>query len=131
MQQKYIFIEFFILAEGYMWDEIPKEEIPKDWFTIDTPLGKHNPDWAIIMNEEGKEKLYFVVETKGSGTFYDSVHCVDVVITDESGKVVRRYQSKYCKDAEATAKAFEHGDYRGHGNSFGKRNLCNGSCDYR
>ena len=35
------------------------------------------------------------------------------VIVDESGKVVRRYQSKYCKDAEATAKAFEHGDYRG------------------
>ena len=28
-----------------------------DWFTIDTPLGKHNPDWAIIMNEEGKEKF--------------------------------------------------------------------------
>lgn len=38
---------------------------------------------------------------------------VDIVITDGSGKVVRRYQSKYCKDAEATAKAFEHGDYRG------------------
>lgn len=37
-----------------------------DWFTIDTPLGKHNPDWAIIMNENGKENLYFVVETKGS-----------------------------------------------------------------
>lgn len=38
---------------------------------------------------------------------------VDIVIVDESGHVVRRYQSKYCKDAEATAKAFEHGDYRG------------------
>lgn len=37
-----------------------------DWFTIDTPLGKHNPDWAIIMKEDGKEKIYFVVETKGS-----------------------------------------------------------------
>lgn len=38
---------------------------------------------------------------------------VDIVIVDEIGKVVRRYQSKYCKDAEATTKAFEHGDYRG------------------
>lgn len=37
-----------------------------DWFTIDTPLGEHNPDWAIIMNEGGKENLYFIVETKGS-----------------------------------------------------------------
>ena len=36
------------------------------WFTIDTPLGKHNPDWAIIMNKDGEDKLYFVVETKGS-----------------------------------------------------------------
>ena len=32
---------------------------------------------------------------------------------DEGGHIVRRYQSKYCKDAEATARAFEHGDYRG------------------
>ena len=39
---------------------------------------------------------------------------VDVVIKDtETGKIERRYQFKYCKDAKSTEKAFEHGDYRG------------------
>lgn len=51
-----------------------------------------------------------VLEPTGSGYAKNSV---DIVIIDEGSKVVRRYQSKYCKDAEATAQAFEHGDYRG------------------
>jgi len=51
-----------------------------------------------------------VLEPTGSGYAKNSV---DIIIIDESGNIVRRYQSKYCKDAEATAKAFEHGDYRG------------------
>lgn len=52
-----------------------------------------------------------VLEPNGNGYAKNSV---DIVIVDEkSGKIVKRYQSKYCKDAEATAKAFEHGDYRG------------------
>ena len=34
------------------------------WFKIDTPLGTYNPDWAVLVKEENKEKLYFVVETK-------------------------------------------------------------------
>jgi hypothetical protein len=38
---------------------------------------------------------------------------VDIVIKDQNGKVVRRYQSKYCKDAASTQKALENGDYRG------------------
>ncbi|KXB34268.1 type III restriction enzyme, res subunit [Bacteroidales bacterium KA00251] len=34
-------------------------------FYINTPLGKYNPDWAIVF--EGEEKhIYFVAETKGS-----------------------------------------------------------------
>jgi type III restriction enzyme len=36
------------------------------WFTIDTPLGPYNPDWAVLVELDGEEKLYFVVETKGS-----------------------------------------------------------------
>ena len=36
------------------------------WFKIPTPLGTYNPDWAVLVEEDGKEKLYFVVETKGS-----------------------------------------------------------------
>jgi type III restriction enzyme len=36
------------------------------WFRIPTPLGTYNPDWAILVEVDGKEKLYFVVETKSS-----------------------------------------------------------------
>ncbi|MCX6644994.1 MAG: DEAD/DEAH box helicase family protein [bacterium] len=37
-----------------------------DWFKIDTPLGTYNPDWAVLVEIDGQERLYFVVETKGS-----------------------------------------------------------------
>ena len=37
-----------------------------NWFKIDTPLGFYNPDWAVFIERNGEEKLYFVIETKGS-----------------------------------------------------------------
>lgn len=36
------------------------------WFKIDTPLGSYNPDWAILIDKDGTDRLYFVVETKSS-----------------------------------------------------------------
>jgi len=36
------------------------------WFKIDTPLGNYNPDWAVLVEIDGQERLYFVVESKGS-----------------------------------------------------------------
>jgi len=42
-----------------------------DWFKIDTPLGTYNPDWAVLWNNDGEEKLFFVVETKGSTGLFD------------------------------------------------------------
>ena len=39
------------------------------WFKIDTPLGGYNPDWAVLVNCDGSERLYFVVESKGSTMF--------------------------------------------------------------
>ncbi|WP_066895988.1 restriction endonuclease [Clostridium nigeriense] len=36
------------------------------WFTIDIPLGKYNPDWAVFIEKNNEEKLYFIFETKGS-----------------------------------------------------------------
>ena len=36
------------------------------WFRIPTPLGDYNPDWAVLVRIEEEERLYFVVETKGS-----------------------------------------------------------------
>lgn len=40
-------------------------KLPKA-FKIDTPLGSYNPDWAYVEEgEDGKQRVYFVVETKG------------------------------------------------------------------
>ncbi|MDP2319905.1 MAG: DEAD/DEAH box helicase family protein [Acidobacteriota bacterium] len=36
------------------------------WFQIKTPLGSYNPDWAVVIEEADGDRLYFVVETKGS-----------------------------------------------------------------
>lgn len=64
------------------------------------------------MNAEATGSPYRakVLEPNGNGYAKNSV---DIFIVDGEGKVVRRYQSKYCKDAKATEQAFEHGDYRG------------------
>lgn len=35
-------------------------------FKIKTPLGMYNPDWALALEKDGKDHLYFIVETKGS-----------------------------------------------------------------
>jgi type III restriction enzyme len=37
-----------------------------NWFKIETPVGNYNPDWAAVINKNGEEKLYFVLETKGT-----------------------------------------------------------------
>lgn len=34
------------------------------WFTVDTPIGPYNPDWAIVFDDS--ERVYLVRETKGS-----------------------------------------------------------------
>jgi type III restriction enzyme len=34
------------------------------WFTVDTPIGSYNPDWAFVTERE--DKLYFVRETKST-----------------------------------------------------------------
>ena len=36
------------------------------WFKISTPLGSYNPDWAVLFDIDGEQKLYFVLETKGN-----------------------------------------------------------------
>ena len=42
------------------------------WFKVPTPLGTYNPDWALLVEKDGAERLYFVVETK-SGLFADDL----------------------------------------------------------
>ncbi|MGL4382776.1 MAG: DEAD/DEAH box helicase family protein, partial [Bacilli bacterium] len=40
-------------------------------FKIDTPIGTYNPDWALVIREEGQEKVYFVAETKGKDHLFE------------------------------------------------------------
>ncbi len=46
-----------------------------DWYTIETPAGNYTPDWAIVVEkvQDGVtfEKVYFVVETKGTNNIYE------------------------------------------------------------
>ena len=35
-------------------------------FRVPTPLGTYNPDWAVLIEKDGAERIYFVVETKAS-----------------------------------------------------------------
>jgi type III restriction enzyme len=50
------------------------------WFKVPTPLGTYNPDWAVLVEVSGEERLYFVVETKGS-LFVDDLRDI------EAGKI--------------------------------------------
>ena len=53
-------------------DDLEKNEAIKvyaklpAWFRVPTPLGPYNPDWAVLVEKDGAERLYFVVETKSS-----------------------------------------------------------------
>jgi len=47
-------------------DEIKVYAKLPGWFRIDTPLGSYNPDWAVVVTADGQDRLYFVVESKGS-----------------------------------------------------------------
>jgi type III restriction enzyme len=37
-----------------------------NWFKIPTPIGNYNPDWAVVFEDD--KKIYFVAETKDTGT---------------------------------------------------------------
>lgn len=46
--------------EVFMYVKLPSG------FYISTPVGKYNPDWAIVFNNKNVKHIYFVAETKGS-----------------------------------------------------------------
>ena len=64
------------------------------------------------MNAEASGSQYRAKVLEPKNGVYTK-NSVDIVIVDSNGTVVKRYQSKYCKDAKATEKAFARGDYRG------------------
>ena len=41
------------------------------WFQVPTPLGSYNPDWAVLIEDDEAERLYFVAETKGASFLDD------------------------------------------------------------
>ncbi|OBG34920.1 DEAD/DEAH box helicase family protein [Mycolicibacter heraklionensis] len=47
-------------------DDVPLFLKLPHWFKIDTPLGKYNPDWAVVLSEPDGQHLYLVRETKGT-----------------------------------------------------------------
>ncbi len=59
-------------TEARFADELEKNTAIKvyaklpGWFSVPTPLGSYNPDWAILIESDDGERLYFVVETKAS-----------------------------------------------------------------
>ena len=59
-------------AEAGFAEDIERNEAVKvyaklpGWFTVPTPLGSYNPDWAVLIDSDEGERLYFVVETKAS-----------------------------------------------------------------
>lgn len=40
-------------------------------FKIETPIGTYNPDWAVYLTRNGEEKLYFILETKGTSNLFN------------------------------------------------------------
>ncbi|MFA7056443.1 MAG: DEAD/DEAH box helicase family protein [Candidatus Cloacimonadales bacterium] len=68
----YDYVKYDSLIEADICQDFEKSENIKlyaklpEWFKIDTPLGSYNPDWAILWEQDDAQKLYFVVETKGS-----------------------------------------------------------------
>lgn len=65
------------------------------------------------LNAEANGSIYRAKALKPQDGIYGK-NSVDIVIEDiKTGKIVKRYQAKYCKDTNATLKAFEEGDYRG------------------
>jgi type III restriction enzyme len=59
-----------------------------NWFTVPTPVGEYNPDWAVIMEDRdehgeavGKPLLYLIRETKGTTN-------LDELRPDEKRKII-------------------------------------------
>lgn len=53
-----------------------------DRFKIETPIGNYNPDWAVLWERNGEQKLYFILETKGTESLFNlktpeqlKIHC--------------------------------------------------------
>ena len=96
-------------------EELEKQEVVEIYtklprgFYINTPVGKYNPDWAIVFREGSVKHIYFVAETKGSEDItqlraveYAKIQCASrhfASISDKTLKfdVVKSYEALYNK----------------------------------
>ena len=96
-------------------EELEKQEVVEVYtklprgFYINTPVGKYNPDWAIVFREGSVKHIYFVAETKGSEDItqlraveYAKIQCASrhfASISDKTLKfdVVKNYETLYNK----------------------------------
>ena len=68
------------------------------WFKVPTPLGTYNPDWAVVVEDNGEENL-FVIETKGSTWWDDLRHLEGAKI-----KCGKQHFEEIAKDTENPAR---------------------------
>lgn len=59
----------------------------------------NNGERTVRFTADGSQE-YLVINTRGDGTFYESIHYVDVVITDESGNIVAQSDEEDCVSDE-------------------------------
>lgn len=75
------------------------------------PLGSYNPDWAVVVNADGTDRLYFVVETKS--TLFD-----DAQRDSEAAKIIcgREHFAAIAAGADAAkfVRATNVGDFSRH-----------------
>ncbi|OLS03788.1 restriction endonuclease [Tissierella creatinophila] len=74
-------------------------KLSKGGFVIDTPYGNYTPDWAIVYEDDGKDNLYFIAETKFQKEEKDlmgvekfKIKCGEAhfeTISEESGKDIK------------------------------------------
>ena len=59
-------VEFEFLRDALTHDKVKLVAKLPSWFKVNTPLGKYNPDWALLIQDTDQEKVYFIAETKAA-----------------------------------------------------------------
>lgn len=96
------------------WDVITRNDgFISQSQNLDGFIAEHHHANTFNIDSAAKGSAYRarVLEPEAGQTY--GKNSMDIGIYDGDGKLVRRYQSKYGADADATAELFEKGDYRG------------------
>ena len=59
-------VEFDFLRDALVLDKVKLIAKLPSWFRVNTPLGKYNPDWALLIDKDGTDNIYFIAETKAA-----------------------------------------------------------------